>query len=114
MAQDDRNIMEHQQRLGIMPKQSMQSGQGTNANQEPLISEILTKVNKYISESKNILKIVNQMRKLIHIIYIGILLLSSCTLQNNIASKSSPIIMNILALLEIFLEEMVVNFFNRK
>ena len=54
MAQDDRNIMEHQQRLGIMPKQSMQSGQGTNANQEPLISEILTKVNNAKDKTKKI------------------------------------------------------------
>ena len=53
---------------------------------------ILTKVNKYISESKNILKIVNQMKKSIHIIYIGIILLSACTLQNNIASKENKVI----------------------
>ena len=54
MAQDDRNIMEHQQRLGIMPKQNMQSGQGANANQEPLISEILTKVNNAKDKTKKI------------------------------------------------------------
>tara|TARA_B110000858_G_scaffold198297_1_gene263816 strand:- start:3263 stop:3805 length:543 start_codon:yes stop_codon:yes gene_type:complete len=54
MAQNDKNIMEHQQRLGIMSKQNMQSGQGTNANQEPLISEILTKVNNAKDKNKKI------------------------------------------------------------
>ena len=51
---DEKQIMEHQSRLGIMPKQSMDGGQGMVKPAEPTIAEILTKVNNAKDKPKKI------------------------------------------------------------
>ena len=51
---DEKQIMEHQSRLGIMPKQSMDGGQGMVEPAEPTIAEILTKVNNAKDKPKKI------------------------------------------------------------
>ena len=51
---DEKQIMEHQSRLGIMPKQSMDAGQGMVSSAEPTIAEILTKVNNAKDKPKKI------------------------------------------------------------
>jgi hypothetical protein len=56
------------------------------------IKIISTKVKKYISESKIIPKIVNQMKLRLHIIYITAILLSACSTQYIIDSKQNSII----------------------
>ena len=54
MAENDKQIMEHQSRLGIMPKQSMNAGQGIVSSAELTIAEILTKVNNAKDKPKKI------------------------------------------------------------
>ena len=54
MAQNDKQIMEHQSRLGIMPKNAMDAGQGGVGSSEPTIAEILTKVNNAKDKAKKI------------------------------------------------------------
>ena len=54
MAENDKQIMEHQSKLGIMPKAAMDSGQGYVGSGQLLISEILTKVNNAKDKAKKI------------------------------------------------------------
>jgi len=54
MAENDKQIMEHQSKLGIMPKASMDAGQGMVSSAEPTIAEILTKVNNAKDKAKKI------------------------------------------------------------
>ena len=54
MAENDKQIMEHQSKLGIMPKAAMDSGQGYVGSGQLLISEILTKVNNAKDKTKKI------------------------------------------------------------
>ena len=56
------------------------------------IKIISTKVNKYYSESKNILKIVIEMKIKLHYIYIGVILLSACTTQLVVKSKQNSVV----------------------
>ena len=56
------------------------------------IKIISTKVNKYYSESKNILKIVVEMKIKLQYIYIGVILLSACTTQLVVESKQNSVV----------------------
>ena len=40
MAENDKQIMEHQSKLGIMPKASMNAGQGMVSSAEPTIADV--------------------------------------------------------------------------
>ena len=67
---DEKQIMEHQSRLGIMPKQSMDAGQGMVSSAEPTIAEILTKVNNAKDKPKKI-KVLQENNKALRMILKG-------------------------------------------